>query len=69
MNSSDLASSAHAEIIKATPAVGVSGATLLGVSLPDIVLYMTLIYTTLSIISWIRTHLYLPWKEKRNGRD
>lgn len=49
------------------PPAGISGMTLLGLSLPDWVLIGTAIYTVLALFVLIRDKFYLPWKEKRNG--
>lgn len=56
-------------LAKLSPSAGVGGATLFGIPLPDVVLYMTLLYTALQIIILIRDKVYKPWKEKRDGRN
>jgi len=45
----------------------VVGLSLMGVSLQDWVLVVTLIYTALSLIFLIRDKVYRPWKDKNNG--
>jgi hypothetical protein len=56
-------------LAKLSPAAGVSGATMFGFPLPDVVLLMTLFYTGLQVFILVRDKIYRPWKEKRNGRD
>ena len=55
------------ESIRVGPPAAVAGLSLLGVSLQDWVLVVTLIYTGLSAILLIRDKVYRPWKEKRDG--
>ncbi len=53
----------------AVPPAGISGLTVLGVSLPDWVLIATILYTTLSTYVLLRDKFYTPWKERRDGRQ
>lgn len=56
-------------LAKLSPSAGVGGATLFGIPLPDVVLYMTLLYTALQIFILVRDKVWKPWKEKRDGRN
>lgn len=51
--------------VSAAPPAGISGMTLLGVSLPDWVLIATALYTALATFVLIRDKFYIPWKEKQ----
>ena len=55
------------EAARAAPPLSVVGLSLMGVSLQDWVLVITLIYTALSLIFLIRDKVYRPWKDKNNG--
>jgi disulfide bond formation protein DsbB len=56
----------HGHPAAGIPAAGVSGLTLLGISLPDWVLIGTAVYTVLTIYVLIRDKFYKPWKEARD---
>lgn len=52
------------EAARAAPPLSVVGLSLMGVSLQDWVLIITLIYTVLSLIFLIRDKVYRPWRNK-----
>lgn len=56
-------------VSKAAPPVTVTGATIYGIPLPEVVLWATLAYTILQAYVVIRDKFYKPWKEKRNGKQ
>ena len=56
------------EAAKAAPAVGITGLTLGGISLPDLVVVLTLVLIVLQIAFLIRDKVYKPWKDSRNVR-
>lgn len=51
--------------VKASPPAGVAGITFLGVSLPDWVLILTLVYTVLALFALVRDKYLKPWRDKR----
>lgn len=59
MNHTDIVDTLRAEGMKIAPGVGVTGATLFGIPLPDVVMYVTLVYTALSLLKLIHG----AWKE------
>jgi hypothetical protein len=54
-------------VTKAAPPVTVTGATIFGIPLPEVVLWATLVYTAMQGYVLIRDKFYKPWKEKRDG--
>lgn len=65
MNANDTATGIA---LKAAPPAGVGGLTILGVSLPDWILILTLIYTVLGLIALIRDKYIKPWRESRGRK-
>jgi disulfide bond formation protein DsbB len=55
--------------VKASVPAGVSGLTVLGVSLPDWVLLLTALYTVLALWALIRDKYIARWKERRDAKD
>ena len=60
-------STVASEVIKATPPSAVVGLTLFGVSLPDVVLILTAVYTSTQLYFLLRDKWYIPRKEAKNG--
>lgn len=62
----------HSDIVteasKAAPAVTVGGLTLFGVSLPDVVMLVTLIYTILQIAFLLRDKWWVKRKDYRGRK-
>lgn len=55
------------ETTRAAPGITVTGLTLFGVQLSDIVLLATLIYTAAQLFFLIRDKWYIPRKHKRSN--
>jgi hypothetical protein len=56
------------EAAKAAPAVSITGLTLGGISLPDLVVVLTLVLIILQIAFLLKEKVYKPWKDSRNVR-
>ena len=57
------------DALQITPALTVSGITLLGISLHDWVYIVTIIYTFIGIVTIIKKHWYDPWKNSKKEED
>ena len=56
------------EAAKAAPAISITGLTLGGVSLPDLVVVLTLVLIVLQIAFLLKEKVYNPWGKLRNGK-
>ena len=59
---------ATTEVVKAVPAVGMGGAWLFSISLPEVLIVVTIIYYLVLLVTHVRDKWYRPWKEKRERR-
>lgn len=55
------------EAAKAAPAISITGLTLGGINLPDLVVVLTLVLIVLQIAFLIKEKVYNPWRKLRNG--
>jgi hypothetical protein len=53
------------EALKAVPAAGYGGAWLFKISLPEVLIVVTIVYYVALLVTLVRDKWYKPWKEKR----
>lgn len=56
------------DFVQVTPAVAVSGITLLGIPLHEWVYILTIVYTLVCIASVIKKHWIDPWLNNKNKK-